>query len=52
MDKMAIHLIEKTESQIREEKNNKDKTDTREELLETLNQKFKDVEADMSLRLT
>lgn len=52
MEKMAIHLIEKTEDQVNEENMRKKQGETREELMATLASKFRETEYDMTLRLT
>lgn len=52
INKMAMHLLEKTEEQINEEEKRKQQTETREELLEAVAKKFKESESEMTERLT
>ena len=52
MDKMALHLLEKTEEQIREEESKKQQSETREELMTAISTKFKEAEQEMTDRMT
>ena len=52
INKMAMHLLEKTEEQINEEEKRKQQTETREKLLEAVAKKYKESESEMTERLT
>ena len=49
---MALHLLEKTEEQIREEESKKQQSETREELMTAISTKFKEAEQEMTDRMT